>query len=131
MRRLLLVDDEINVLHALQRAIRERYASDAMLLELYTDPFDALTRCAEVHFDAAISDFRMPQMTGIEFLYALKLATPSTSRLMLTASTEQETMKLAINEAEVFRFLSKPWASGELHQSISDALDHHDDLFGK
>lgn len=131
MRRVLLVDDEINVLNALQRSIREHFPSTEMLLELHTDPFDALTRCAEVHFDAAISDFRMPQMTGVEFLYALKLATPSTTRLMLTASTEMETMRLAINEAEVFRFLSKPWSVGELHQSILEALDHHDDLFGK
>ncbi len=131
MRRLLLVDDEINVLHALQRSIREHFPIDELLLEMHTDPFDALTRCAEVHFDAAISDFRMPQMTGVEFLYALKLATPSTTRMMLTASTEVDTMRQAINEAEVFRFLSKPWSTGELHKSIREALDHHDDLFGK
>lgn len=131
MRRLLLVDDEINLLHALQRAIRQRYSVDQMLLEMYTDPFDALTRCAQVHFDAAISDFRMPQMSGIEFLYALKLATPTTTRMMLTASTERETMMAAINEAEVFRFLAKPWLDGDLHHTISEALDHHDGLNGK
>lgn len=58
MRRILLVDDEINVLNALVRAMRQHLDIPDLQIETYTDPFDALTRCAEVTFDVVISEDR-------------------------------------------------------------------------
>lgn len=128
MRRLLLVDDEVNVLNALVRAMRQHLQIDDLRIETFTDPFDALTRCAEVTFDVVISDYRMPQMTGVEFLHAIKDVAPTTVRMILSASTEFETVTSAINEAQVFRYIPKPWQIGDLQENIRLALLHRDGL---
>ncbi|HEV7815827.1 MAG TPA: response regulator [Janthinobacterium sp.] len=133
MRHILLVDDELNVLKSLKRALRQHGVSesghpDDLNLELFTDPFEALTRCCSFDFDLVISDQRMPQMMGVDFLRALKDIAPNTVRLMLSAATEFETAVSAINEAQVFRFLPKPWHDADLHANIALALQHRDKL---
>ncbi|MDQ1830539.1 response regulator [Massilia scottii] len=128
MRRILLVDDEINVLNALVRAMRQHLEIEDLHIETFTDPFDALTRCAECTFDLVISDFRMPQMTGVEFLHAIKEVAPDTVRMILSASTEFETVTSAINDAQVFRFIPKPWQVGDLRENIRLALEYRDSL---
>ncbi|MDQ1921040.1 response regulator [Massilia pseudoviolaceinigra] len=128
MRRILLVDDEINVLNALVRAMRQHLEIEDLHIETFTDPFDALTRCAECTFDLVISDFRMPQMTGVEFLHAIKEVAPDTVRMILSASTEFETVTSAINDAQVFRFIPKPWQVGDLRENIRLAFEYRDSL---
>jgi two-component system probable response regulator PhcQ len=128
MRRILLVDDEINVLNALVRAMKLHLAIEDLRIETFTDPFDALTRCAEVTFDVVISDFQMPQMTGVEFLHAMKQVAPATVRMMLSASTEFSTVTSAISEAQVFRYIPKPWQVGDLQENIRMALLQRDEL---
>src|SRR6185437_6898774 len=88
MRRFLLVDDEINALHALQRAIRQSGVEKELIVEVFTDPRAALERGKEVVFDVVISDFRMPEMSGVEFLRAYRAIQPDTVRMILSASTE-------------------------------------------
>jgi DNA-binding NtrC family response regulator len=128
MRRILLVDDEQNVLNALVRAMRLHLAIPGLQIETFTNPFDALTRVCECSFDVVISDFRMPQMTGVEFLHALKDVAPDTVRMILSASTEFETVTSAISEAQVFRYIPKPWQIGDLQENIRLALDYRDQL---
>ncbi len=128
MRRILLVDDDPNVLHALVRALRVSLKIDALRIETFTDPRLALARCAEFGFDIVISDFRMPDMSGIEFLLELKLIAPNTVRMILSASTEFETVMSAINEAEVFRYIAKPWIIAELDENIRLALEYRDKM---
>lgn len=128
MRRILLVDDEANVLSALVRAMKLHLPVEDLRIETFTDPFDALSRCAEVTFDIVISDFQMPQMTGVEFLHAMKETAPSTVRMMLSASTEFATVTSAISEAQVFRYIPKPWLVGDLQENIRLALLHRDEL---
>ena len=128
MRRILLVDDEVNVLNALVRAMRQHVQIEDLRIETFTDPFDALTRCGETSFDVVISDFRMPQMTGVEFLHAMKVSAPTTVRMILSASTEFETVTAAINEAQVFRYIPKPWQIGDLQENLRQALLERDRL---
>jgi CheY-like chemotaxis protein len=64
MRRILLVDDEVRVLSALQRTLRPFMQENAVEIEAYSDPEQALLRCAEVAFDVVMSDYRMPGLTG-------------------------------------------------------------------
>jgi two-component system, probable response regulator PhcQ len=128
MRRILLVDDEVNVLNALVRAMRQHLQIEDLRIETFTDPFDALSRCGEAAFDIVISDYRMPQMTGVELLHALKDVAPTTVRMILSASTEFETVTSAISEAQVFRYIAKPWHIGELQEAIRLALVHRDSL---
>jgi len=128
MTRILLVDDEANVLNALVRAMRQHVQIEDLRIETFTDPFDALTRCAETTFDIVISDFRMPQMTGVELLFAVKDVAPTTVRMILSASTEFATVTSAINEAQVFRYIAKPWDIGELQEAIRMGLLHRQGL---
>lgn len=126
MRRILLVDDEINVLHALQRTLRRSVVEDKLQIEIYTDTQQALARSREVAFDIVISDYRMPEMNGVEFLNAFKEIQPDTTRLMLSASTEFDILMDAINQSEVFRYITKPWQDAELKETILLALARRD-----
>lgn len=133
MRHILLVDDEVNVLNALKRALRqpglpEPGKPNALLIETFTDPFQALQHCCTTDFDLVISDQHMPQMMGVDFLRALKDVAPNTVRLMLSAATEMETAISAINEAQVFRFISKPWQDKELRENLVAAFEQRDRL---
>jgi two-component system probable response regulator PhcQ len=127
MRHILLVDDEVNVLSALQRGLRQRLPADTVQVEAFSDPVAALTRCCERDFDIVISDYRMPQMSGIEFLHALKEVAPLTVRMILSASTEFQTVSSAIAEAQVFRYIPKPWQIEELLTDIRLGLEMRDE----
>ena len=128
MRRILLVDDELNVLNALVRALRQHLGPDELLIETFTNPLAALERCCECNFDVVISDYRMPQLNGVELLQALKEVAPTTVRMMLSASTEFATVTTAIAEARVFRYIAKPWQIADLLADIRLALIERDSL---
>lgn len=128
MRRILLIDDEVNVLNALQRTLRQCFPAQGLKIEAFTDPEQALLRSAEVAFDAAISDYRMPAMNGVDFLKMLKGIQPDTVRLVLSASTEFETVMSAVNQAEVFRYIAKPWQTEELHNTLTLAFTRRDQM---
>lgn len=128
MRRILLLDDEMNVLMALQRSMRAQLKHLDLETEIFTNPYEALQRVCVCDFDVAISDYHMPQMSGVAFLQALKDVAPNTVRVMLTASTEFETAMSAINEAHVFRFIPKPWQLNDLQDNIGEALALRDRL---
>jgi two-component system probable response regulator PhcQ len=126
MRRFLLVDDEINILQALQRTLRQKIRDEEFLMELYTDPRQALQRISEVAFDFVISDFHMPHMNGVDFLERVREVQPDAVRLMLSASSDFDTIVNAINRAEVFRYISKPWTATELEEIIRLSLERRD-----
>lgn len=128
MRRLLLLDDEINVLHSLQRALRQCLATADVRIETFTDPEQALLRSGEMAFDVVVSDYRMPGMNGVDFLAAVKGIQPDAVRLVLSASTEFEAMMNAINRAEVFRYIAKPWQMDELKNTFELAFARRDQM---
>lgn len=122
MSRILLIDDEALVLSALQRQLQQLFRGEPLQLEAFTDPFAALNRICAQDFDIVISDFMMPQLSGGELLQALRDVAPQTVRIMLSASTSFDTALSAINQAQVFRFIAKPWQPAELEQTIRAAL---------
>lgn len=126
MRRILLLDDEINVLNALQRALRQCFHGD-LRIEVFTDPEQALLRSAEVPFDVVISDLRMPALNGVDFLQAFKGIQPDAIRLMLSASTEFDAVMKAVNQAEVFRYIAKPWQIEHLKETLELAFVRRDE----
>lgn len=126
MRRFLLLDDEINVLHALHRTLRQCLPSAEFQAELFTDPEQALLRTAEVTFDVVFSDYKMQGLNGIDFLKLVKGIQPDAVRLMVSASTEFNTAVDAINDAEVFRYISKPWQKEELASILALSLARRD-----
>jgi two-component system, probable response regulator PhcQ len=124
MTRILLVDDDPNITRALQREIRLYLRDSEVHIETYTNPFDALNRICVCDFDLVISDFTMPELSGVDLLQTLRDVSPNTVRIMLTASTEITTAIGAINQAQVFRFVQKPWQPIDLQDTIRAALAH-------
>ncbi len=122
MHKLMLVDDEPNVLRALHRLL----AKAGYELEEYTDPEAALKRAATATFDLILSDYRMPQLDGIELLKRLRTMQPDAVRLVLSGYADLDGLQAAINEAEIYRFINKPWYDQELLRTIELALAHRD-----
>jgi DNA-binding NtrC family response regulator len=126
MRRILLLDDEVNVLRALSRLLRNCFADIDLQIEVFSDPEQALLRSGETVFDVVISDYRMPAINGVDFLKTMKGIQPDAVRLVLSASTEFEAIMNAVNQAEVFRYIAKPWQEVELKEIVQLAFERHD-----
>jgi len=130
MYRLLLVDDEANILHALTRVLGARRLELAgrapYQIECFDRPAAALERAAELSFDLVISDYRMPGLDGIEFLSRLVEIQPSIARLILSGYADLDALINAINRVQIFRFIGKPWHETELRLAVEQALQHRD-----
>ena len=99
--RILLVDDESNVLDGYRRSLGRDF-----LLETAVGGEDALQRIAQSgSYAVVVSDMRMPGMDGIQVLAAIKTRWPDTIRIMLTGNADKDTAIHAINEGSIFRFL--------------------------
>ncbi len=121
MYRIMLVDDEVNILNALERTLaRERDFE----IETFDNPELALERAREAEFELVLSDYRMPALDGVSLLSAVKLLQPEAMRLILSGYADLEALVAAINRAEIFRFISKPWDSVDLVLAIRQALAH-------
>jgi response regulator RpfG family c-di-GMP phosphodiesterase len=121
----MIVDDEKNVLSALQRVCRGQKQWD---IEIYHDPQTALKRAQTTCFDLFLADYRMPQMNGVQFLSAIKQRQPDAMRLILSGQTDREGLLSAINEAQIYHYIDKPWQDHELLAVLHQALDYHDVL---
>jgi two-component system probable response regulator PhcQ len=121
MTRILIVDDEAPVLAALRRALRQRFGN-RLQVETRTDPHEALACVRDRHYDIVMSDLRMPEIDGVTFLTLVSTLRPSTVRLLLTGSADFETAQRAINDAGLFRYLTKPWLDAELSAHMEAAI---------
>jgi two-component system, probable response regulator PhcQ len=118
-RTVLLVDDEENILSALQRTLRpENYT-----LLTATEPAQAIDFLKEGRVDVVLSDHLMPNMTGLDFLKEVRALYPDVVRIMLTGHAEVSVAVEAINEGEIYRFLTKPWDDAELKVALHLAFD--------
>jgi two-component system probable response regulator PhcQ len=122
MKRLLIVDDEWPVLHALRRLLHRHFKPEQLGVEVCFDPLHALQRLHEVHFDVLISDYRMPQLDGVSLLARARELDPRTVRLMLSAAADFGTVLAAVNRGGVFRYIPKPWSEAQLLADLRAAL---------
>lgn len=123
-RILLWVDDEPAILDAVKRLFR----NSIFHIVTEVNPRKALEILKTQPVHIVVSDQRMPEMSGIEFLKLAKNLKPSVTRLMVTAFDEESLLRDAINEAGVFRFISKPWSEEKLINDIHQALQHTEAL---
>jgi DNA-binding NtrC family response regulator len=121
MKKILLVDDEQNVLNALWRELEDYFE-----IETFDNPAAALEHCKNTQFDLVIADYKMPEMNGVEFLEQFGRLQPDASRLMLSGQADMNALIRIINETHIYRFLSKPWRKAELLNSVRQALDYRD-----
>lgn len=121
MKKILLVDDEPNVLSALRRELRDYFE-----IETFDNPVKALEHCRDMQFDLVVADYKMPEMNGIEFLKKFGLLQPDASRLVLSGEADIDALTRTINETHIYRFLAKPWDKDELLSSIQQALAYRE-----
>ena len=116
---ILLVDDEINILKALNRLLR----TDGYRLLTAGSGVDALIIMAREPVDLVISDMRMPEMDGAIFLAKVRQNWPDTIRILLTGHADMVQTVAAINQGEIYRYIAKPWDDQELLILVRQALE--------
>ncbi len=118
--KILLVDDEKNVLDGFRRNLRRYKLTTAL------GPREGLEEIEKNGpFAVVVSDLQMPHMNGIEFLSKIEAVAPKTIRIMLTGQADVNVSIAAVNEGHVFRFLTKPCPPELLAATLNDALEQY------
>ncbi|MEW5949310.1 MAG: HD domain-containing phosphohydrolase [Thermodesulfobacteriota bacterium] len=120
-RTILLVDDEENILSSLQRLLRRENYN----VITDTSPAKALETLKHEPVSLIISDQRMPEMDGTEFLERAREIQPEAARIMLTGYADISAAMAAINQGQVYRFITKPWNDLDLKTTIKQAIDFY------
>jgi len=119
--KILLVDDEPNVLQAYERLLHNRFE-----IETAVGAAEALTAVkTRGPYAVVLSDMKMPQMDGIQFLTIVKNLAPDTIRIMLTGYADVETSLTAVNEGNIFRFLTKPCSKQILVTALTAGMTQY------
>lgn len=118
--KILVIDDEQENLEALERAVRGKF--DMVGIQ---DPQKALSVVTNQEFEVVVSDLKMPGMLGTELLSEIAKKRPLVTRVILTGHTDIEDMLDAINRAEIYRYVTKPWDNQELLVVLDQARKHH------
>lgn len=131
MYRIMLVDDEENIVKSLRRLLVSTPCvydgvEYRIKVEGFTSAADALQYARHNAVDLVLSDYRMPVMDGVAFLREFKEIQPNAARMILSGYADLNALMGAINEAQIYRFLSKPWNDYELVSSVAQALAYRD-----
>lgn len=121
--KILIVDDEINVINALRRIFDvEKYK-----VIFTTKPEEAI-EIFQKDIDVIICDHNMPNMSGIEVLRHAKEILPNTIRILITGYSDLDIAISAINEGSIYYFFSKPWKNQEIISVVEKSLNHKYEL---
>jgi DNA-binding NtrC family response regulator len=116
----LIVDDEEHILAALSRVLR---AEDREII-LAANVLEGLEKMKSAGADLVISDNKLPDGSGIDFLVKIRQLYPDTIRILITGYPDLESAISAINKGQVYRFIPKPWENDELKLTVKQALDY-------
>lgn len=120
--KILCVDDERNVLRALERI----FLDDDYEIVLAGSGEEGLKIMEESGpFQVVVSDYRMPVMNGVEFLKGVYDRWPQTVRIVLSGYADASAIVAAINEGHIYRFIPKPWNDDELRVTIQNCLERY------
>ena len=119
---ILCVDDEQGILKSLKRLFRK----DSYRFLTASSGRQGLLVLEENNVDLVLSDQRMTEMSGSEFLAKVKEKYPDTMRIILTGYTDVDSITESINKGNIYKFLLKPWKDDELKQEIKRSLEQHD-----
>lgn len=122
MNRILLVDDENNILEAYKRNMGDEFeievaGSGIAAIELIN---------REKQFQVIVTDYKMPNMNGVELLEQVRNIAPETVQIMLTGQADMEAIIKLINKGKIFRFLTKPCSPEDLIASIKDGVRQYE-----
>jgi len=119
--RVLIVDDEQNILSSLRRLFRREHYD----LVTASHAQEALRIMEEKPAHVVISDYRMPGMTGTQLLREVQVRWPDTVRVVLSGYSEVKAIIDAINEGAIYKFISKPWNDEEILLSVRRAVEQY------
>jgi diguanylate cyclase (GGDEF)-like protein len=122
LRRVLFVDDEPDVLTGLKRQLHNTF-------EVHTAPGgkEAIQLIREEGpFPVVVSDMRMPEMDGSQFLSRVRALSPETERILLTGHADVEAAISAVNDGQIFRYLVKPCSKEVLLEALDEGMQRHD-----
>ncbi len=120
--KMLLVDDESNVLNALKRVFRkEKYT-----INTASNAQEALDYLKTNPCQLVISDFKMPGMNGAQFLQEAKKLYPNMIRIMLTGQADTDAVMAAIKDGAVYKFILKPWNDDDLRVTVALAFEQYE-----
>lgn len=120
-KHLLIIDDEIDITKSLFRQFRRKYK-----VHTATNGNEALQIMEEQPIQVVLSDQRMPGMTGVDFFSRIKDKYPEALKMILTGYSDIEAVVGAINEGQVFRYLTKPWRPEELDAAVKEAFEKYE-----
>ena len=120
-RPILVVDDEADILHSLKGLLRRDFEVHAA--NSGAEAIEVLQRHV-VH--VVMTDQRMPQMTGVEFLRHIKSEHPEAIRMIFTGYADVQAVIDAVNQGNVFRYVAKPWDPDELIAALHEAGEMYD-----
>ncbi|MCM0080401.1 response regulator [Geomonas sp. Red32] len=121
--RILCVDDERNVLRALERIFMD-YDYEILTASSGEEALQLLAEAPVVR--VVISDYRMPGMNGVDFLKEVCAQRPETIRIVLSGYADTAAVVAAINEGKIYKFIPKPWNDDELRLTVEKALETFD-----
>jgi CheY-like chemotaxis protein len=119
--RILIVDDEEAILETMAFTFEDEY--DVLTATSARQALEILGQGPAIA--AVVTDQRMPEMTGVEFLARVCERHPNTTRIILTGYADGEAMVRAINEGHVYAYVTKPWEPEELKQLVHRAVEVH------
>lgn len=116
--RILYVDDEVNNLQAFKATFRRDYR-----IFLAESAKDARLLLEEQEVDVIITDQRMPEENGVDFLESIIPLYPDPIRILLTGYTDIQAVIDAINKGKVYHYLTKPWEEDYMKTVIKNAYE--------
>jgi response regulator RpfG family c-di-GMP phosphodiesterase len=116
--KILMVDDEVQILDSFRRELRGKVNLDTAVGG--GEALEAIVQKGP--YAVVVSDFKMPGMNGIDFLSKVRQASPETVRMMLTGYADLDNTIEAVNQGNIFRFLTKPCSSENLMRSLVDGI---------
>ena len=120
-KKVLLVDDEPNVLNGYRRHLRKHFDID--IAESGAEALKMVE--SKGPYAVVVSDMKMPEMNGLQLLSQLREQSPATIRVMLTGNADQQTAVDAVNQGNIFQFLNKPCSPDILMQTLDEALQQY------
>ena len=114
------IDDEPSMLSALRRSLTRSWPASDGILRLHScvSPSVALDTLLVDPVDVVISDYRMPEMDGVELLRRVRERQPHAGRVLLSGTAERSFLRSAVNHAAVARVLRKPWRDDDLLEAV-------------
>ena len=122
IHKVLFIDDEENVLVSLKRVCRKK----SFHSEFCNNPIKALKLLRSNRYSIIVTDIKMPEMDGVEFLMHSQKIDPSPVRIVLTGSSDERMAKKAVSEGNLYKFLHKPIDSVKLLKVLDESIEFYE-----